>query len=324
MTAEFSISGRRAAPDLNRAVRTVLDDIDFRGLVVSDDCVFVKPNLVWKERKPGVTTSPSVLSALLATLKDRAARVIVGESDGGNRSFPAEEAFRAHDLPRLCAAEGAELVNLSKLPTLEVDLPAGATHARIPLPKLLIRDVNRFVTAPVVKTHAMTTLSCALKNQWGCIPDSMRLKYHPIFNSLLAGINSILDPKIALVDATFVLDGRGPLMGNPIRADVVLAGNNAVATDLHVCKLVGISPDAVAHLEAAIRAGLGPPNHSEIDVLGDKDLTLPHLRVRRSVEDYIAVGIAKNRLFNSMMYGSPLSPAFRKVLQLARREGSVG
>ena len=38
-----------------------------------------------------------------------------GQSDGGNHSFSADDAFTGHNMDEICKETGAELVNLSKI-----------------------------------------------------------------------------------------------------------------------------------------------------------------------------------------------------------------
>ena len=54
-------------------------------------------------------------------LKDRAKKVILGESDGGNHSFTADDSFKGHNMLKICRETGVELVNLSKLPLKKVE-----------------------------------------------------------------------------------------------------------------------------------------------------------------------------------------------------------
>jgi uncharacterized protein (DUF362 family) len=47
---------------------------------------------------------------------------------------------------------------------------------RIALPKFLCESNIHTLTIPVPKVHCMTGISLSLKNQWGCLPDMMRLR----------------------------------------------------------------------------------------------------------------------------------------------------
>jgi uncharacterized protein (DUF362 family) len=102
--------------DLKQDIRDSLSFIGWENHVNKGDAVFVKPNFTYPFYKEGITTNPVVLQSLLELLKDRASRVIVGESDGGNHSFTADQAFKGHGMHEICKETGAELVNLSTLP----------------------------------------------------------------------------------------------------------------------------------------------------------------------------------------------------------------
>ena len=74
-----------------------LEYIDWESIIRRDDVVFIKPNFTFPSYKAGVTTNPELLDAILSKIKNRAQRIIVGESNGGMNSFTADEAFRGHD-----------------------------------------------------------------------------------------------------------------------------------------------------------------------------------------------------------------------------------
>ena len=81
----------------------------------------MKPNFTLPYYKEGVTTNPQLLKYLLEILRSKAATVILGESDGGNHSFKAEEAFQGHNMYEICQETEVELVNLSTLPSRFVE-----------------------------------------------------------------------------------------------------------------------------------------------------------------------------------------------------------
>lgn len=79
-----------------------IGSIECKKQVKSDSTVFIKPNFTFPHYKRGITTSPELLKILLEIIKDRADKVIVGESDGGNRSFTADVAFKGHGMYKIC------------------------------------------------------------------------------------------------------------------------------------------------------------------------------------------------------------------------------
>jgi len=107
--------------DLKQDIRDSVSFVGWEDQVKNDDTVFIKPNFTYPFYKEGITTNPIVLQSLLEVLKDRASRVIVGESDGGNHSFTADQAFIGHGMREICRETGAELVNLSTLPSRDIE-----------------------------------------------------------------------------------------------------------------------------------------------------------------------------------------------------------
>ena len=91
-----------------------LEFIGWKDYVKKDSKVFIKPNFTFPYYKEGVTTNPLLLKNLLEIIKDRAEHVVVGESDGGNHSFSADQGFEGHGMYDICKETGAELINLSK------------------------------------------------------------------------------------------------------------------------------------------------------------------------------------------------------------------
>ena len=102
--------------NLRNRLENGLEFIGWDKHINKNSTVFIKPNFTFPNYKPGVTTTPEVLRAILEVLKNRAGRIIVGESDGGNNSFKADEAFHGHNMYQICQESSAELINLSKLP----------------------------------------------------------------------------------------------------------------------------------------------------------------------------------------------------------------
>src|SRR5665647_1909036 len=94
--------------NLKKDIANSLEFIAWKKHFSKDSTVFIKPNFTFPYYKEGVTTNPLVIRCLLELVKDNASRVIVGESDGGNRSFTAEQAFKGHDMYEICKDGGAE------------------------------------------------------------------------------------------------------------------------------------------------------------------------------------------------------------------------
>src|SRR5438046_8908211 len=125
---------------LHQKVSEALEWVGWTDKVKRDSTVFVKPNFTWPKFRPGVVTSPEFLSNLLPLLKDRAARVIVGESD--LPIFRASRGFKGMGIDKICEKAGAEMVGLSQGSATSVDTEGQRRKVRSRLPKLTIRGVS--------------------------------------------------------------------------------------------------------------------------------------------------------------------------------------
>jgi uncharacterized protein (DUF362 family) len=138
------------------------------------------------------------------------------------------------------------------------------------LPKTLI-DADVFITLPVLKTHATTVFTGALKNQFGCYPQHNRILLHPKLDRVLVLINKILQPKLAIMDGIIAMEGRGPINGKPRQFDTILASTDPVALDATAMRVVGIDPYTSRHVRWASDDGLGVISESDIVIDGDFD-----------------------------------------------------
>jgi len=226
--------------------------------------VFIKPNFTYPFYKPGVTTSPALIEATVSLLTSRGAMALVGESDGGSHAWTAEEAFEGHQVPEICARYGARAVNLSKLPREMAETNVAGRRIQVELPSMLLHDIDVFITMPVPKVHIMTGVSLAFKNQWGCIPDVKRLRYHPDFPYVVLAINKLLRPKLAVFDGTYFLNRTGPMDGEPVPLNLLIVSDDLGAGDLVCCEIMKIDPNHIGHLRLAMWEGMMPMSLSEV------------------------------------------------------------
>lgn len=302
---------------------TVLDALAWVGwktIIPPQVRIFVKPNLTWPSHLPGVTTSPEVLEGIILALKTRSSNIIIGESDGGYHSFQAEEAFTGHGLYELAKRYGIELVNLSRLKSERVEMTVGSKRFQLELPSLLLHEIDVFITVPVPKVHAMTGVSLAFKNQWGCLPNIMRLREHPEFNEKIVAINKLLRPRIAIYDGTYFLDRNGPMAGEPVRMDLLIASNDIGAGDYVCCQIMNIDPTKIKHLTVAHKEGMLPPSLEEITLNDDiTNFNKRKFRLERTLLNWIALMAFNSHWGTKLFYDSPLAKPLHKILYTMRR-----
>jgi uncharacterized protein (DUF362 family) len=262
---------------VNRPVDEVVAEVmracEWERAVPEGALVVVKPNLCTPspELVEVANTSPEVLSAVCAVLKTRTQRVVIAESDGIR--YSAEEAFRMNGTYDIGARFGFEVKSLSRDELVDVGHP----HLRgWPLPKTLL-ECDVLITVAKIKTHATTTFTGALKNQWGCVPQHDRLLIHKHLHTLIGDVNKLLKTRLGILDGLVGMEGRGPINGSPVRLNVIAGSLDVVALDAAAMRFVGLDPMESRHLRHAAQIGVGQIAPDQIEVDADTTAVRPFL-----------------------------------------------
>jgi uncharacterized protein (DUF362 family) len=257
-----------------QSIRDLLQCCKWKDAVPSGASVAIKPNLCTErpEQIHTANTSLAVLRGVCEVLLERTSRITIVESDGAR--YAAEAAFENNGVYRLADELGIRVQNLSRdeLVTLPDRRLQGFGMARTWL------EADAFVTLPVLKTHATTVFTGALKNQWGCIPRFDRILLHKYLHDLIGEINKVRPVTLALMDGLVGMQGRGPINGYPINMNVLLASRDPVALDATAMRLIGLEPLSARHVVHARGLGLGALAANEIEIDG------PFAELRTTVE----------------------------------------
>jgi ferredoxin len=140
-----------------------------------------------------------------------------------------------------------------------------------------------------MKTHALTRITGAVKNQFGCVPGMMKGEYHlkmPVIqhlSSVFVDITAYLKPRLYIMDGITAMEGNGPRGGEPKKMNVLLFSTDPVALDSVFCQLINLNPEHVPFLTIGEQAGLGTAKPEEIELLGEdiKKLIHPDFKVKR-------------------------------------------
>ena len=225
-------------------VRELLPDILPKQIVI-------KPNLCditsWET---GVTTDPRWLEVLAIEIRsirpDAEIRVVESDAISAYKSYRScDETFER--LGFVSAAEdcGIELVNLSRADTIEIRLDDIPMPVRIP--QLLLEEMY-FISVANLKVHPYTRMTGVLKNSLGLLPDADISLFHPYLSVLISRLHRLCPPDLCIIDGRIGLEGKGPIMGDPVRMDTLLVGADALVTDEVASLLMGVQPDCVPHL----------------------------------------------------------------------------
>ena len=207
--------------------------------------IFVKPNMSHPEYVPGVVTSPGLIREVVGLLRDGAEEVIVGESNGFN--YPCQSAFEKTGIEIAVKEAGGRVVNLSDDKLVRVKIENGIALKELFLPKTLL-DADAVVDLALMKTHEFTAYSGAIKNLFGCVPSNKRIYLHPYLSEVFYNLYSILKPQLTVMDARVAVEGNGPTKGKPVKMNLMLTSNDALATDIIASKIMGLSLKEISYL----------------------------------------------------------------------------
>jgi uncharacterized protein (DUF362 family) len=218
MTAKPKVHLSRLADDYAGPIEAGLIDVGFFQTVRSGATVFLKPNFTFPVYRPGVMTSFACIKATTELLVQRGYKVIIGEAEsGGYNPFSMDAVFEQMGMNELARQTGARLVNISYAEPEILKLKIGLRKVSVPMPKLLLHEIDAFITLPVPKIHMNTRVSMSIKNQWGCIQaPSERLKLHPFFSEVIFEVNRRLPNAHSIIDGRFGLNGSGPMRGDVV------------------------------------------------------------------------------------------------------------
>ncbi len=283
--------------------------------------IFVKPNLTYPSYRMGVTTQKSFVAHLVASLRkiNSTTKIYIGEGEGGYNSFSMTQAMRTMGFFELEESyPSVHIVNLSELPTCPVKLQAGDARFELSLPRLFFEEIDFSISCPVPKIHCMTKLTLSMKNQWGCLPDTMRLKNHYVFDEIIGQVCDKLKFRFAFLDGKYGLDHNGPLLGDPVEVNWFAASNSLGAFDVVVSEMMGFDWRKIAHLKSASKYGL-IPKREQIEVLGDVCALKRKFTLQRSFWNYPALAAFHSQKLTHLFYFSGMSKLLHDIMYTFRK-----
>jgi uncharacterized protein (DUF362 family) len=244
-----------------------LDLIDYKSALAGWDKVLIKVNFITdKTWDTGATTDPIVVEAIIKKLEDLPVKVYVVESDATITN--ADKAFEKTGMGEMCERNGVECLNLRYVKDkIELAIPEGEALKSITVPRLVTESA--IISAAKLKTHSETGVTLGMKNMFGLLPEKFKGKYHlKGISKVLVDINTVLKPTLTVVDGFVGMEGSGPVGGDPVQMNLIIAGTDPVATDATACRVMGIDPHEIKHIRRAHEKCLG--NIDDIQVIGEK------------------------------------------------------
>jgi len=298
----------------------------FKEISIIDDfqkakAIFIKPNLTYPKYKEGVTTSIEFIENLVKNLRriNNTTKIYIGDGEGGYNSFSMTEAMKTmgfYDLEK--KYQNIKIINLSKIQSCRVELKVNNKPYHIDLPELLVKEIDFSITCPVPKVHCMTNVSLAFKNQWGCLPDTMRMKNHYVFDKIIGQICKILKFKYVFLDGKYGLNINGPIVGNPIKVDWFIASNSLGAFNVIVSELMGFNWKNIKHFKEADNLGF-IPNKKDIKIIGNIELFKKDFVLKRNFWNYPALLAFHSKQLTHFFYFSRYAKILHDFMYLFRK-----
>lgn len=255
------------------AVREAMELASWKQHLQKGKPTSLKVNLGWDLFIPGSITSPWVIEAVIKTIQEWVGTLYIVEADQVLENI--EKAFYKAGLDELCKRYKVQWINMTSQKTRIVPVPNGKIFPQLEIPEILLE--TQVITIPVMKTHAKTVITGAIKNQWGCI-SKMRHNHHLVLTDALADINSVVRPAFVVMDATIGLEGNGPKSGAPKLVNRILATPDIVACDTIQAKIMGLDPSKIAHVNACAERCLGTNKVEEIQLKGEENVAQLNLQ----------------------------------------------
>ena len=307
---------------LIKQITNSFQHISFEKDFKQANAVLIKPNLTYPVYKEGVTTRKVFIECLVAALREinTSTKILIGEGEGGYNSFSMSDSMRNmgyYELEKLFS--NVKIINFSELPSSEVELDTPDGNYIIKLPQIFFDDVDFSITCPLPKVHCMTKLTLSYKNQWGCIPDTMRLKNHFKFDSIISKISDKLKFKYAFLDGLYGLNNNGPMVGDPIRVDWFVASNSLGAFDRILSEMMGFDYRKIGHLKIAEDYGYIPPL-KEIKIIGRTETLSRKFNLKRNFWNYPALAAFHSKHLTHLVYFSKWAKLLHDIMYTFRKK----
>lgn len=278
--------------DLNKVKDAINRGIDLLGginsFIKDGERILLKPNLLASElAEKSVTTHPIVFEAIISILEEKVQnikKISYGDSPGIGKGISVAQKSGISEVAERLKIEYADFEE-----TVGVSFNEGIKEKSFTIAKPIL-EADTIISLPKLKSHALTTMTGAVKNQFGCIPGFRKAEYHlklpdfDDFSTMLLDLNKLINPKLYIMDGISVMEGNGPRSGNPRKLNVLLISSDAVALDYVASQIISFDYNLIPTLKMGFKYGFS--DKENIEIVGDNiesvkvlDFKKPHKRI---------------------------------------------
>ncbi len=287
--------------EVQAAVRKAVDLLGgIEAFVKPGERVLIKPNLLTDARpEEGIDTHPEVVRAVIRLVKPVTKNIYCGDSPSvwGERQ-DVNRVYEVSGVKKVCLEEGVELVYFT----------TPKMFGTYPLTDWLTK-CDRLISVPKFKTHGFALLTAGIKNLFGLVVGMHKIEVHrnglrpEDLSKALVDIYELRKPDLTILDGVVAMEGEGPGSSGSLRSiDLVLASADALAVDMVLSSVMGISPCDIPTNREAFQRGLGQKDLASVEILGDdlknfvvKDFKLPKTTYLTKMPKWL-MGISKKIL----------------------------
>ncbi|MFX1393664.1 MAG: DUF362 domain-containing protein [Promethearchaeota archaeon] len=197
--------------------------------------VLLKVNLVSHNPYP-TTTHPDMIEAVYEQIKSSASEIICGDAHGVDAS---KSKIKNHPIIEKCKELGISFINFYDYAFKKIKTTRGFTLKVSEIPF----QQDYIISLPILKDHLSVRLTNALKDKFGYLSKSERLKLHSKIKNINKGIaelNTIFRSDLIICDALKVMIKAQEFRHGGLEKDLgyLFAGTDPIALDYYGYKLL--------------------------------------------------------------------------------------
>jgi uncharacterized protein (DUF362 family) len=227
--------------------------------------VAIKPNVAWNSTpEQGGNTHPDLVRACVqAAEAPGASKVTLPE----HTCHPETSTFKSSGVEECLKGTQGRLYRPAKDDYRSVDIPKGKIIKTANVPKDLL-DCDCLINLPVAKHHSGATLTLSMKNWMGSVSNEDRRGWHRDgLHQCIADINTLLKPKLVIIDATRIMLTIGPQgPGEQAHPNELILSTDPVAADAYAATLFKKAPFDIGYIQLGHEMGIGCGDLAKIKI----------------------------------------------------------
>jgi uncharacterized protein (DUF362 family) len=275
--------GVQAQPMVEEAIN-LLGGVE--KLIKPGSTVVLKPNAGHLYGpQTSVNTSPEMVKAVIKVIRQaKPKKIILAESASiGADTF---ECLKVSGIQQAAEEAGVDSIIDIKREKDLLYIPirdARTALTRVLLPRFLL-EADHVINLPIFKSHVSMVFTCALKNIKGLVQDKVHHEMHRTnLTDSIIDLWSVARADLTIADMIRPAEGFGPHCTLPVDFGCVVAGQDPVAVDATICRMVGLGVSKIKYFQSTAERRFGYYDTKHIEIRGKsikevyKKLWLPYI-----------------------------------------------